>query len=308
MRSIKGFLEHLSTQRRLAANTVTAYGQDLTKFAAFIERQGIETLRRVSVHEIRAYIAELHRRGTSPRSIQRALSAIRTLFDYLERENEVRHNPARGVRAPRVAKHLPKVLDADQVSHLLSPSLRAPQGRRQAQGKAGGQEFIQLRDQAMLELFYSSGLRLSELVGINIGDLDLEDGMVRVIGKGEKERRVPVGREACKALVEWLRLRDEASRDAPMFISSRGQRIHQRSVQTRLRKIGLERLATSELHPHVLRHSFATHMLESSGDLRAVQELLGHADISTTQIYTHLDFQHLAQEYDKAHPRARRKS
>lgn len=306
MQSINGFLEHLSTQRRLAANTVTAYGRDLTKFAAFIERQGIETLGRVSVHEIRAYIAESHRRGTSPRSIQRALSAIRTLFDYLERENEVRHNPARGVRAPRVRKHLPKVLDADQVSHLLSPSTDSGQSPQSARSEQ--KEFIQLRDRAMLELFYSSGLRLSELVGINVGDLDLEDGMVRVIGKGEKERRVPVGGEACKALVEWLRLRDETSRDAPVFISNRGKRIHPRSVQARFRKIGLERLSTSELHPHVLRHSFATHMLESSGDLRAVQELLGHADISTTQIYTHLDFQHLAQAYDKAHPRARRKS
>ena len=301
MQSIERFLAHLSTQRRLASNTVSAYGRDLSKFAAYIERQGIESLGRVSVHEIRAYIAELHRGGTSPRSIQRGLSAIRSLFDYLEREDEVRHNPARGVRAPRVRKHLPKVLDADQVAHLLSKGTVS-------HARSERQEFLDLRDRAMLELFYSSGLRLSELVGINIVDLDLEEGMVRVIGKGEKERRVPVGGEARKALVEWLRLRDNPSRDAPAFISSRGRRIHQRSVQARFRKIGLERLATNDLHPHVLRHSFATHMLESSGDLRAVQEFLGHADISTTQIYTHLDFQHLAQEYDKAHPRARRKS
>lgn len=293
---------HLSTQRRLAANTVAAYSRDLLKFGAFLERQGIEEPGRVTVHEIRAYIAELHRGTTSPRSIQRALSAIRSLFDHLEREGEVRHNPARGVRAPRVRKRLPKVLDTDQVAHLLSEN-SPPHKTRSEQ-----QEFIWLRDRAMLELFYSSGLRLSELVGVNIGDLDLQEGMVRVIGKGEKERRVPVGGKACKALVEWLRLRGETRRDAAVFISNRGHRIHQRSVQARFRKIGLERLATNELHPHVLRHSFATHMLESSGDLRAVQELLGHADISTTQIYTHLDFQHLAQEYDKAHPRARRKS
>jgi integrase/recombinase XerC len=297
LRSTDAFLDHLSTERQLAANTLKAYRRDLDSFTAFLGQQHIDDLGDVTVHVIRAYVAQRHRNGTSPRSIQRTLSAIRALFDYLERENEARHNPARGVRAPRVRRRLPNVLDADQVSHLLAP--------RDGDSRS---ELVNVRDIAMLELFYSSGLRLSELVGMNVGDLDLEEGMVRVVGKGDKERRVPVGGEAREALVKWLDLRGGPNRDAPLFVSVRGTRIHQRSVQARFRKIGLARLATSELHPHLLRHSFATHMLESSGDLRAVQELLGHADISTTQIYTHLDFQHLAHAYDKAHPRARRKS
>jgi len=232
------------------------------------------------------------------------LSAIRSFYNYLSRELEVRRNPAKGISAPRQDKKLPAVLDADQVAQLLN---------------IADSGWHAIRDKAMMELFYSSGLRLSELVDLDIFDLDMADASLRVTGKGNKTRNLPIGRKAIAALRHWLDCRNMppgkqasarqliAMSHQAVFISERGTRIGRRTVQARMRKWQLQQDLPGNLHPHMLRHSFASHMLESSGNLRAVQELLGHADISTTQIYTHLDFQHLADVYDKAHPRARSK-
>jgi integrase/recombinase XerC len=236
-----------------------------------------------------------HRAGAGGKTIQRELSALRSLFRYLLREGDVGQSPAQGVRAPKSPRKLPGTLDADQLCALLDHPDDEP---------------LALRDTAMIELFYSSGLRLAELVSVNLGDIDMDDGTLEVLGKGAKTRRVPVGRHAREAVVHWLKVRPllAGSGERALFVSQRGNRIHPRTVQQRLQRWALEKGATRNVHPHLLRHSFASHLLESSGDLRAVQELLGHADISTTQVYTHLDFQHLAQVYDKAHPRAKRKT
>jgi len=224
--------------------------------------------------------------------VQRSLASIRSFYSYLLREGVATLNPGTGVTAPRAARKLPRVLDVDHLSSLL---------RRQGSGA------LTLRDAAMLELFYSSGLRLAELVGTDLCDLDLREGLVEVIGKGGKARVLPVGREARDALVRWLAVRPTLARatETALFVSRRGVRVHARTVQARVARWAAR--SGTRLHPHMLRHSFASHMLESSGDLRAVQELLGHANISTTQIYTHLDFQHLAAVYDRAHPRARKR-
>ena len=242
---------------------------------------------------MRRFVADRHRRGAGPRSLQRALSAIRAFYLHQIREGRIELNPAAGVSAPNAARKLPKVLEPDRVGALLEFSAH---------------DAIDARDRAMLELMYSSGLRLSELVGLDLHHIDIQDGLVEVTGKGDKQRRLPVGRLACVALGAWLRRRADmaATGERALFVSRRGTRISRRSVEVRLaRRAGMQGLDVG-VHPHMLRHSFASHLLESSGDLRAVQELLGHADISTTQVYTHLDFQHLAKVYDRAHPRARR--
>lgn len=289
------FLAHLSLERRLSDHTVTAYRRDLACLAEFCDREDIAHWRDLKVHHLRRFAALSHGSGLNPRSIQRRLSGARSFLKYLIREGELTQNPAVGVSAPRAARRLPTTLDVDQMAHLL---------------EIKGEDPVTVRDRAMLELLYSSGLRLAELVGLDLGDVDLADGMVRVTGKGQKTRLVPVGRVARQALRSWLKTRTgmAAVDDKAVFTGVRGQRISPRSVQARVsywaRRSGLGQ----RVHPHLFRHSFATHVLESSGDLRGVQEMLGHANISTTQIYTHLDFQHLAQIYDKAHPRARKKS
>jgi len=249
----------------------------------------------MDVHTVRKLVARLHRQGLKGNSIARLLSSLRSLFNYLLREGEARLNPAEGVPAPKSTRSLPKALDVDQVNHLLNFDDNTPLGSR---------------DRAMFELLYSSGLRLSELVGLDVNDIDYRDSLVRVTGKGSKQRVVPVGRMAIHASQAWLRHREAMADvgETALFVNRHGKRLSARSVQQRLDRCGLRQGLNSRVHPHRLRHSFASHMLESSGDLRAVQELLGHADISTTQIYTHLDFQHLAKVYDAAHPRARRKS
>jgi integrase/recombinase XerC len=226
--------------------------------------------------------------------LQRELAALRSLYRYLLREGLVGHNPALGVRAPKTPRKLPATLEADQLCALLDAPDADP---------------LALRDHAMIELFYSSGLRLAELIAVNVADIDRGDATVEVTGKGAKTRRVPVGGKARAAIERWLRVRGEYARvdQAALFVSRRGNRIHPRTVQQRLQRWALMQGATRSIHPHLLRHSFASHLLESSSDLRAVQELLGHSDISTTQVYTHLDFQHLALVYDQAHPRAKRK-
>lgn len=296
---LAAFLRHLEHERQLSPNTVAAYRRDLQRFRSWLE--GVDDARDLATargQDLRGFVAAEHRRGQDGRSIRRALSALRALFTWLIREGRLTANPAAGIRAPQTSRRLPRTLDADQMSQLLDGE--------------DGDDWRTLRDAAMFELLYSSGLRLSELVGVNLEDIDLFDGVVTVTGKGGKTRTVPVGRKAREAIRAWLperalRLPPDAQHDrGPLFVGPKGARLSPRAVQLRLDGQGRRRAVDGRVHPHALRHSFATHVLESSGDLRAVQEMLGHADIGTTQIYTHLDFQHLARVYDGAHPRARR--
>lgn len=286
---IPGFLEHLQVERRASAHTVDAYRRDLAALQAWAEAQSADPAA-LDADALRAFVAAEHRRGLAPKSLQRRLSACRSWYQWLLHNGAIAANPAAQVRAPRAPRKLPQVLDVDEAVHLVEVDPEAPLGRR---------------DRALLELFYSSGLRLSELCGLRWRDLDLDDGQVTVHGKGGKQRIVPVGSHARKALAQW-RSETGATDDAPVFPGRKGP-ITPRAVQLRLRQLAQRQGLFKRVHPHLLRHSFASHMLESSGDLRGVQELLGHADIATTQIYTHLDFQHLAGVYDAAHPRARRR-
>ncbi len=291
---VQGFLDHLQQERRLSGHTVQAYRRDLAALSGFCREHGLPGWDGLDVADVRAYAAWLHRRGKGGRSVQRALSAARTFYRYLLREGLAKTNPALGVVAPKSARKLPKVLEADRVSALLD---------------VGEQDALAVRDRAIMELMYSSGLRLSEVIGLRMRDMDLREGVVEVTGKGNKQRIVPIGRYACDAIRRWLETRAAfcSSDEVSLFVSRRGKSMSPRSVQQRIRRWAVARGLGTHVHPHMLRHSCASHLLESSGDLRAVQELLGHADIRTTQVYTHLDFQHLAKVYDKAHPRARRK-
>ena len=287
------FIAHL-VQRNLSPHTRSNYARDLGTLRQFCLKQGLKDWAGVDVHHVRAFVTQRHRQGLAPKSIQRLLASIRSFYEYLQEEGVARKNPADGVRAPKAAKRLPDTLDADQMARLL---------------QIEGQEPEIVRDRAVMELLYSSGLRLAELISINLSDIDLREGLVTVTGKGRKTRIVPVGREALKALQAWLKRRGELAKpeDATLFVGPRGGPLSPRTVQARLKRWGVAQGVQQGVHPHLFRHSFASHVLESSGDLRAVQELLGHANISTTQIYTHLDFQHLAKTYDAAHPRARKK-
>jgi integrase/recombinase XerC len=291
---LEAFLHHLTHERRLSPHTLSNYRRDLTRVSGWLEEGKRGPWERLDQRTVRGYVAWRHRGGASGKTLQRELSALRSLFNYLLRDGVVNHNPAQGVRAPKSARKLPATLDADQLCALLDQPDDDP---------------LVLRDTAMIELFYSSGLRLAELVSIDLGDIDMDDATLEVLGKGAKTRRVPVGGKAREAIQRWMRVRGNyaGANQSALFVSQRGNRIHPRTVQQRLQRWAITQGAMGNVHPHLLRHSFASHLLESSGDLRAVQELLGHSDISTTQIYTHLDFQHLAQVYDKAHPRARKK-
>jgi integrase/recombinase XerC len=294
------FLAHLKVERRLSAHTLSAYGHDLRTLLGFCERRGVKSWKALNNFEVRAFAAGEHAAGIGPRSIQRRLSAARTFYEYLMREGHAKNNPALEVRAPKTKKRLPATLDADQMARLLDFRVN---------------DTLSARDKAMMELFYSSGLRLSELVGLDVSAVDLKDRTVRVLGKGNKTRIVPIGRHAIDALKEWLAQRaaipkkpgETTQPAAPIFVGKTGRPLSVRAVQLRVGTWARRQGLSMHVHPHMFRHSFATHLLESSGDLRGVQELLGHADISTTQIYTHLDFQHLASVYDAAHPRARRR-
>jgi len=290
---LNDFLQHLQTERRLSANTRLHYRRDLTELLGWCDRADVSCWQVLDTHHVRQYAAHCHRRGLNGRSIQRRLSALRTFFNYLLREHAVQRNPGLDIRAPRSEQHLPDTLNVDDVNHLLT---------------AGDGGMLGLRDHAMLELLYSSGLRLAELVALDLGDVDFAERMVRVTGKGAKTRVIPVGSKAITALQAWLKVRPRApaGSEAALFTSRGGRRLGRRAVQQRVKQWARRKGIPGDLHPHTLRHSFASHVLESSGDLRAVQELLGHADISTTQVYTHLDFQHLARVYDAAHPRARK--
>jgi integrase/recombinase XerC len=288
------FIDYLKNERGLSERTIKAYRRDLVQLNRELERQDITELARVSEHTIRALIARLHRQGQGSRSLQRLLSAIRSFYRWLMKEGLVEHNPAASVKAPKAARKLPVTLDADAITRLLEIKDKSP---------------LALRDRAIMELFYSSGLRLSELAGLNWAQVDFSSGLVTVTGKGNKTRMVPLGSYASAALLEWRKVRGEfAPPEEPrVFVSNRGNPISTRTIQVRIKYWARRQGLPQQVYPHLLRHSFASHMLESSGDLRAVQELLGHADISTTQVYTHLNFQHLASVYDKAHPRAKKK-
>jgi integrase/recombinase XerC len=290
---IEAFIAHLAVERRLSPRTAAAYRDDLTRLAAFVRaRDAAAAWSDLAPETVRAYIAEAHRAGRSGKTLARRLSACRSFFRWLTRERRATRNPAVGLRAPRTTRKLPNVLDPDQMHALLD----LPAG-----------EGATMRDAALFELCYSSGLRLAELRGLCWQDLDFSAGLVRVLGKGGRTRIVPVGRPALAALERWRRACPAAAGD-PVFPGRGGGPISARAIQARLKHWAGRQGLWQRVHPHLLRHSFASHMLESSGDLRAVQELLGHADIATTQVYTHLDFQHLAKVYDAAHPRARRRA
>jgi len=291
---VTNFFVYLKNERGLSARTLKAYQRDLDELLLFLQTEEIDRPELVTQHHIRAFIAQRHRQGLSGKSLQRLLSAIRSFYKWMLREGLAEHNPATPVRAPKSPRHLPATLDADTIAQLLDIPCNTP---------------LAIRDKAIMELFYSSGLRLSELATLRWEQIDLASGMVTVTGKGNRSRMVPVGRIAAEALLEWRKAHAEfASFEEPhVFVSQRGNPIATRTIQDRIRYWAKHQGMPQHVYPHLLRHSFASHMLESSGDLRAVQELLGHQDISTTQIYTHLDFQHLAKVYDKAHPRAKKK-
>jgi integrase/recombinase XerC len=287
------FIRHLASEKRHSPRTCESYQRDLLRLAGWLSQSGLTAWQRVSNHDLRRYVATLSREGLSGRSIARHLSATRRFYQFLLREKLASDNPALDIRAPKSGRRLPRVADVDQLNHLLDGQPDDP---------------LEVRDLCMFELMYSSGLRLAELASLDLDTVDLRGGEVRVLGKGGKERLLPVGRKAIAAIQAWLPLRAGLANDGEvaLFVSQRGERLSHRSIQARMSRWGISRGADQKLHPHLLRHSFASHMLESSGDLRAVQELLGHADIATTQVYTHLDFQHLARVYDQSHPRARR--
>ena len=291
---VQRFLQSLRNERRLSPHTASAYARDLESLLAYCESQGIDAWGKIDSQHVRMFAAQCHRRGLAPRSIQRRLSAMRSFFRYLIREGELRHDPAADVQAPKARKRLPTTLDADTMAKLLT---------------FRSDDRLGMRDKAIMELFYSSGLRLSELLGLDLQDLDLRDRTVRVLGKGGKARIVPVGKEARESLDRWLKERTAIADvgELAVFVGVNGRRLGPRIVQRRIARWAQLQGLPEHVHPHMFRHSFASHLLESSGDLRAVQELLGHANISTTQVYTHLDFQHLARIYDAAHPRAKRR-
>ncbi len=290
---LQRFLDYLTVERRYSAHTVAAYRRDLTRFADDVGRPWAA----VRNHDVNAHVARLHGRGLKPRSIQRVLSSLRSLYRYLKRHGLAGEDPVAGTRGPKTRRRLPGALDTDQAAQLLAFEATTP---------------IDRRDRAMAELLYGSGLRLAELTGSNVEDLDLDSGFITVRGKGAKTRQVPLGRHCIAAIAAWLESRSDPApppgTPRPLFTGRGAGRISPRTVQQRLKRLSARQLGSAELHPHMLRHSFASHLLESSSDLRAVQELLGHADISTTQIYTHLDFQHLARVYDAAHPRSQRQN
>ena len=291
---IDRFIRHLEFERRLSPLTCKNYRRDLEMLRDFAATSGVSGWDGLDEEHIRAYSAASFRKGQSAKSIQRRLSAARTFFRYLIREKFVEKNPIASVSAPKARKRLPGNLDADRMARLLDIPGDSP---------------IVDRDRAILELLYSSGLRLAELTDLDCGDVDIQDATVRVTGKGNKDRIVPVGRHARKAVLKWQRSRPGMANvdEKALFVSNRGTRISPRSVQARVSHWARRQGIDANVYPHLFRHSFATHLLESSHDLRGVQELLGHANISTTQVYTHLDFQHLAQIYDQTHPRARKK-
>lgn len=290
--AVEGFLRYLKVERQLSPLTLINYRRQLTVVVELLDELKVTDWPRLDAALVRTLAARSSRSGLKPASLALRLSALRSFLDWLISQGTIQANPAKGVATPRAPRHLPKNIDVDEVNQLLEIDLNDP---------------LAVRDRAMLEVMYGAGLRLSELTGIDVNHLELASGEVWVTGKGSKERRLPMGKTAVLWLEHWLALRELFSpQDSALFLSKLGKRISPRNVQKRFAEWGIKQGLSSHVHPHKLRHSFATHMLESSGDLRAVQELLGHANLATTQIYTHLDFQHLASVYDAAHPRAKR--
>ncbi len=290
------FFDQLTIEKRASEHTVKSYQRDIKHLTHYCTDKSLHHWADLKQSDIRAHIAGRHRQGLSSTSLQRELSAIRSFYNFLLKKRLADSNPAQHIKAPKQARKLPKTLDVDQITGLL---------------EAGTNSALEIRDLAMFELFYSSGLRLSELAALNLSDVDLPDNSLIVrMGKGGKSRILPIGNKAVTAINNWLqqRLKTAAASESALFVSTRGTRLGQRSIELRLEQWCKKKGIAEHIHPHMLRHSFASHLLESSQDLRAVQELLGHSNISTTQIYTHLDFQHLADVYDKAHPRAKKKS
>ena len=287
------FFIYLESERKYSQHTMSAYRRDLQTFSQFCLEHHQKIWADIDEVLVRRFVSSQHRKGLSGRSLQRRLSAVRSLFNYLCRHHGLANNPAEGVPAPKSPKRLPETLGVDQLNNLLTSSDDDP---------------LACRDHAMLELLYGCGLRLSELTGLNLADIDWQQQVLTATGKGNKQRRIPFGEKAASALKIWIKARSlflKQEEDA-LFLSKLGRRISNRNVQMRLKQWVLKKGLDSNAYPHMFRHSFASHILESSSDLRAVQELLGHANLSTTQIYTHLDFQHLASVYDKAHPRSRK--
>ena len=287
---VAAFLAHLQVERNASPHTLAAYQRDLQALQQWAGQQDINDVLLLQAEDLRAFVAAGHRAGLSARSLQRRLSACRSFYAWHLRHGRIAASPVAGIRAPKAQRKLPQVLDADEAVQLVELPTNAPLG---------------LRDRALLELFYSSGLRLSEVCALRWRDLDTAMALVQVQGKGRRERLVPVGSHAINALAQW-RADSGGADEAPIFPGRNGGPISQRAIQLRIKQLAQRQGLFKHVHPHMLRHSFASHILESSGDLRGVQELLGHADIATTQIYTHLDFQHLAKVYDAAHPRAKR--
>jgi integrase/recombinase XerC len=290
------FIQMLRSEKYYSPHTCTNYRRDLNQFRNYLANQGIESWKQVGYSEVSGFAAQRHRQGRKSRTIQRELSSIRSFFQFLIRSALVAKNPALEVSAPKSDRPLPKTCDAETIDRLLSVH--------------DDSDELQIRDVAIFELIYSSGLRLAELINIDLDDIDLPQQQLVVTGKGNKTRYLPIGTKAVAAVKRWLKLRQDFTRDSQqsaLFLSKQGKRISARNVQSRLNRLIQQQALDQHLSPHTLRHSFATHMLESSSDLRAVQELLGHVNIATTQVYTHLDFQHLARVYDSAHPRAKRK-
>ncbi|TCK16506.1 tyrosine recombinase XerC [Marinobacterium mangrovicola] len=293
-RLLAAFLRYLEGERQLSAHTLKNYQRDLERLDEQLQELGQAGWRALDERRLRRAVAQLHGNGLSGRSLARLLSAVRSFYRYLSREGEVTQNPALAVQAPKASRRLPQTLDVDQLGTLLDQRTDDP---------------LEIRDLAMMELLYSSGLRVSELASLDLIDPDLRDGSLRVTGKGNKTREVPIGRKAIEALERWIKERNAIALldESALFVGKQGRRLGVRAIEQRLKRQGEHVGVSGRVYPHRLRHSFASHMLESSADLRAVQELLGHADIATTQIYTHLDFQHLMEVYEHSHPRAKRK-
>ena len=288
------FMEYLRSERQLSSHTCQAYQRDLRSFQVFSNHSGLTQLHQFQDVHIRHYLAQQRQRQLSNKSLQRWLSSVRSFFRYAFKQKWVDSNPCDAIQAPKAEKRLPKLLDIDEIQQLMQPEQTAD---------------ILIRDKAMIELIYSCGLRLSELHQLTLSDIAFKQAQVRVLGKGNKERDLPIGRCALQALEKWLNVRSvwvTCDTITALFITQKGKALSHRSIQSRLSQFAKQASLPKHLHPHMLRHSFASHMLESSQDLRAIQELLGHADISSTQIYTHVDFQQLSRVYDDAHPRAQR--
>lgn len=291
---IENFLGYLHRERQLSPQTLISYRRDLNAFFAYCLQANFSEWTAVTAKQVRAYVTTQHRLGLSGRSLQRALSSIRGFYRYLVKEGYTNCNPANDIHAPKSADKLPEVLDVDEMGALLDTEQHEP---------------LLIRDHAIIELFYSSGLRLNELVSLDCAAINFADDCVRVIGKGRKHRIVPVGQYARTAIQRWLDIRSQLAKpgESALFVGRRGCRLTDRAIQKRIDHWAQTYGLNKNLHPHLFRHAFASHLLESSGDLRGIQELLGHADIKTTQVYTHLDFQHLAHVYDNTHPRAKKR-